>query len=210
MGTQERKQREKLHRNAQILDAARSLFIEKGYNSATMQDIADRAELGRRTLYMYFKTKDEIVSSIALEIIGELCRIVKDASFRGLNGRERMENVAQCFVEYYRSRPGDFLLILNAGSSASDEDGAERGGRIELFLTTLTELLTDILEAGVDDGSLRPSGSPVALTAGTIVTSILGTLKVLALSSSSEKERDEQLVHLIRLLTNSLIPSQGD
>ena len=203
MGISERKERDRLQRNALILKSAKSLFIEKGFGATTMQDIADRAELGRRTLYMYFKTKDEIVSSIAAEVIQEVCRLVKEASGKSGSGRERLENTAKCFSEYHNSHPDDFLLIFNANlnNSFSVHDG-EASIRIEAFLSFLTTVISDILEAGFRDGSLRSSGNSVEVTARTMVVSILGTLRILALYPLGKKERDEQLVLLIRMITS--------
>jgi AcrR family transcriptional regulator len=211
MGISERKQREKQQRNTQILDAARALFVDKGFGATTMQDIADRAELGRRTLYLYFKTKDEIVNSIAQDIIRELSRLVREASARRGNGRERMDSVAESFVQYYKSRPADFLLILN--TDFNESRGTQAGGgrqRVDDFIHSLTELLTDILDAGLEDGTLRSSGAPTSLTARTMIISILGTLKTLALYPVEEREREAQLVLLIKMITNSVIPPQAD
>ena len=60
MGNQERKEREKERRRQQIMVAAKRVFSDKGFNKATMEDIAQEAELSPGTLYLYFKTKDEI------------------------------------------------------------------------------------------------------------------------------------------------------
>ena len=60
MGIMERKLREKEQRIQEILNAARILFINKGYSSTTMLDIAQESELSRRTIYLYFKSKEEI------------------------------------------------------------------------------------------------------------------------------------------------------
>lgn len=46
---------------AQIVDVAVDLFLEKGYDGATMEEIAERAEVGTTTLYRYFPTKDLIL-----------------------------------------------------------------------------------------------------------------------------------------------------
>ncbi len=60
MGIEERRKREKNERRDSILRAAIAVYKEEGYHAATMEKIADKAELSRATLYLYFKTKDEI------------------------------------------------------------------------------------------------------------------------------------------------------
>ena len=51
MGIQERKEREKERRRQQIMVAAKRVFSNKGFNKATMEDIAQEAELSPGTLY---------------------------------------------------------------------------------------------------------------------------------------------------------------
>jgi TetR/AcrR family transcriptional regulator len=55
MGIVERKEREKEHRKEEILDAAQKVFFERGLVTATMDEIAETAELSKGTLYLYYK-----------------------------------------------------------------------------------------------------------------------------------------------------------
>jgi AcrR family transcriptional regulator len=47
----------------QLIEAAMALILEKGYETVTIQDITDRADLGRGTFYLHFKDKEEAVWS---------------------------------------------------------------------------------------------------------------------------------------------------
>jgi TetR/AcrR family transcriptional regulator len=60
MGIKERRAREKTQRRESILQAAITVFGQEGYHAITMEKIAESAELSRATLYLHFKTKDEI------------------------------------------------------------------------------------------------------------------------------------------------------
>jgi len=53
-----------LNRKTEILDAAQSLFMEKGFEKATIQEIADILGIGKGTIYLEFKNKEEIHLSI--------------------------------------------------------------------------------------------------------------------------------------------------
>ena len=55
-----------------LVDVARQLFAKNGLENTTMNDIAEASGKGRRTLYTYFKSKDEVYSAV---INGELMRI---------------------------------------------------------------------------------------------------------------------------------------
>lgn len=69
MGIQERKEREKERRRQQIIVAAKRVFSKKGFNKATMEDIAKESELSPGTLYLYFKNKEELYASLSLRIL---------------------------------------------------------------------------------------------------------------------------------------------
>jgi len=60
MGIKERRAREKKDRRESILEAAIRVYDKDGYHAITMEKIAEAAELSRATLYLHFKTKDEI------------------------------------------------------------------------------------------------------------------------------------------------------
>jgi len=47
-----------------ILEAARSVFTKKGYHEARMKDIAEMVGVGKPTLYLYFKNKEELFAAI--------------------------------------------------------------------------------------------------------------------------------------------------
>ena len=62
MGIAERREREKQQRWNDILDAAESVFFDKGYNHAKMDDVAEKAELSKGTLYLILKAKKNFIS----------------------------------------------------------------------------------------------------------------------------------------------------
>ncbi len=67
MGVQERRERERQARRSSVLDAARSLVLELGFNRTTTKMIAERCELSEATLFFYFQNKDEIFLSLLYE-----------------------------------------------------------------------------------------------------------------------------------------------
>ena len=64
MGIAERKEREKQQRREEIVQAAEEVFFSKGFEKSTMDDVAEKAELSKGTLYLYFKSKEELLIGI--------------------------------------------------------------------------------------------------------------------------------------------------
>ncbi len=59
-----RKQREKEEMRQLILEAAKSIFLEKGYEATSIRTIAERIEYSPGTIYLYFKDKDELFHAL--------------------------------------------------------------------------------------------------------------------------------------------------
>ena len=67
MGVQERKEREVQRREEEILRAAIGLFQGDDWQSVTVEQIAERAEIGKGTIYKHFASKDEIYARLVLD-----------------------------------------------------------------------------------------------------------------------------------------------
>jgi AcrR family transcriptional regulator len=64
--------RQKVRRRESMLDAARQLFIETGYNKTTLDAIAEHAEVGVATVYTYFGSKEGVFAALARRDMSEL------------------------------------------------------------------------------------------------------------------------------------------
>ncbi len=64
-----RKEREREFKKQEILDAAVKIFAQKGFKATTLDEIAEKSEFGKGTLYNYFSSKEEIYKEIIMMII---------------------------------------------------------------------------------------------------------------------------------------------
>ncbi len=67
MGVTERKQRHKEELKKEILSAARELFTERGWESTSIRNIAEKIEYSPATIYLYYKDKNEIIFDLHRE-----------------------------------------------------------------------------------------------------------------------------------------------
>jgi AcrR family transcriptional regulator len=74
MGTAERRAREKASLRGEILDAARQMFAEEGYEQVSMRRLAERIEYSPTTIYLYFEDKDDLFRAVCEETFGKLVR----------------------------------------------------------------------------------------------------------------------------------------
>ena len=119
MGIKERKEREKERRRQQILVSAKRVFSEKGFNKATMEDIATDAELSPGTLYLYFKNKEELYASLSLRILQYLnIRVDHVNGEEDLDSTQKLDALMEAMYDVYEFDP---LIIINLFHLQSSE-----------------------------------------------------------------------------------------
>ena len=77
--TQTRKEREREFKKQEILDAAIHIFAKKGFKATTLDEIAEKSEFGKGTLYNYFSSKEDIYKEIISSVIAENKKNVLEA-----------------------------------------------------------------------------------------------------------------------------------
>ncbi|MBU4463049.1 MAG: TetR/AcrR family transcriptional regulator [Proteobacteria bacterium] len=156
MGIQERKERERGRRRQQILIAAKKVFYNKGFAKVTMEDIAKEAELSPGTLYLYFKSKDELCASLSLRILQYLnIRLRHVSAEKGLNGQQKLEALKNAIIDVYEFDP---LILINLFRLQSSEILKNLSPRLladikELFNSSLGAM-SDIFNEEINKGVL--------------------------------------------------------
>ncbi|CAB5105189.1 Transcriptional regulator, AcrR family [Olavius algarvensis associated proteobacterium Delta 3] len=164
MGIQERKERERERRRQQIIVAAKRVFSEKGFNKATMEDIAKEAELSPGTLYLYFKNKDELYASLSLRILQYLnIRLDHVAKQEGISTEEKIEALKEAMFDVYDFDP---LVTINMFHLQSSETlrnlSPELLDEIKGLSRSSLGTISDILQEGISNGIFIDK-HPVAL-----------------------------------------------
>jgi AcrR family transcriptional regulator len=112
--TAERRAREKAQRRREILDAARREFFERGFHAPTVDDVAARAEVSKGTIYLYFKSKEEILAHLLLEglelLLTEMEAVYdSDAPPPAETG---LRALAHAYLDFCQNNPNYFRLIM--------------------------------------------------------------------------------------------------
>ncbi len=126
MGMKERRQRERQARLDAVLGAARALVRERGFAGATTRSIAERCELSEATLFHYFKSKDEIFTSLLFEGIDFMSRGLDEILASDTPRRELLARLWSFFGEVRREHPEyvqvfGYLANPQATAAVSDE-----------------------------------------------------------------------------------------
>jgi AcrR family transcriptional regulator len=150
MGIKERKEREKERRRQQILVAAKRVFVNKGFGKATMEDIANEAELSPGTLYLYFKSKDELCASLSVRILEYL--IIRMEHLNGekmLDTKQKIFQLKRALLDVYEFDPLIFRnLFYLKSSEAVQQLSPELMDEINALACTAMDKMTSFFEAG--------------------------------------------------------------
>ena len=112
MGIAERKAREKQIRSDQILESAYQVFQQVGYTAATMDQIAERAELAKGTLYIYFKSKEEVYFSLLINGLDILINLLEEAEASGKMRENPLQETAKTLFLYYTEYTHYFRIFM--------------------------------------------------------------------------------------------------
>ena len=98
-------------RRAEILAAAERIFVEHGYEGATIRKIADEVGLSSTALYMHFADKGEILHEICRQAFAALLEL-NLAVVAGPGGPEqRLRRMMQAYVDFGFANPNAYRLI---------------------------------------------------------------------------------------------------
>ena len=124
MGIAERKLEEKQEMHKRILNGARKIFLEKGYEQTSMRNIANEINYSPGSLYFYFKDKSEIFHELHKEgfqlLLGQLKVLEKVA-----DPFERLKAMGRIFIQFAQDNKDyyNLMFIVEEPAKKSPEDG---------------------------------------------------------------------------------------
>jgi AcrR family transcriptional regulator len=169
----ERTQARKLATRERIVEAALELVAGAGFASASVGDVAARAQVAVGTVYRHFPSKGELFAEVfrrasqrELDVVVDVCRA------DGRAAAERLGAAAEAFSRRALAGP-----VLAYSLIAEPADPAVEAERLRLR-TGYRDAFAGVLEDGVRDGELRPHDSPTVAAAlvGALAESLVGPL----------------------------------
>ena len=125
-------------RPAEILKAARQLFLEQGAENVTTRQIAARVGISQTALYVYFSSKEEMLDALAEEAWRGLAAALAAADpdeAEGLDPVDRLRAILSAYMRFWLRRPDDYRIIFMRKSlrpcPSDDNRFATRDGLLE-------------------------------------------------------------------------------
>ena len=160
-GSLSRRERERRMRRRAMLDAARAVFAEKGYAQATLDEIAERAEFGKGTLYNYFEDgKEGLLFAVFEDVFGEIEDLIRtvfhEEGSQDRSIREAFHTFAERHFETIRNQQDLFLILVKEAHLMAFSDDADQAQFFQEQQQRLVDALTAALEAAADNDEIQP------------------------------------------------------
>ncbi|WP_020401786.1 TetR/AcrR family transcriptional regulator [Gracilimonas tropica] len=168
MGIKERKEREKKRRRDQILTAAIELIEEQGFEKTTMDEIAERAELSKGTLYLYFNDKSTLHQAVKKRGLEHLYDKFLQVIKQDLPGAELVKKMMLTFLNTLTHNAAftKAMVLYEHIKEGYNKEKQEEPSIVEDCKNIEDELFMIMVRAiqiGIQDGSIKTHLEPKVL-----------------------------------------------
>ena len=157
MGLEERRKREKENRKSAILKAARKLFFDKGFKNVTVESIAKKAELSKGSVYLYFRSKEDIYTQILLSDIDKFHKVIANLMHEGQSSSAMLMALANTYADFFMNDRELFRIMMNYMLNIDHMNLPEEIDHLIVKATNKTiDIIEEIFMIGVRSGEFPP------------------------------------------------------
>ena len=139
-------------KRADIIQHAAEVFSRTGYHESKMQDIPTHAEIGKGTIYEYFRTKEELFLAVYDSWMTSFEDLVKMRVDAATDAMSKVDAIRDSAVEFYSSRAEQAPLLLEFWAHALRTDNPKFLERIQSTRSFLNDLGKGLTQQLVDAG----------------------------------------------------------
>lgn len=209
MGITERKERERLQRREEIMAAAERLFFTKGIQNTTMDDVAVEAELSKGTLYIYFKSKEEIHWEITQRHIKKVMTDMEQLMDPSKSAVDNLLTMARVFIDHFEEDHAEAHSILFFQTHDLKTLNLDMNLIDETFINeSPIHMVTGYVKQGVEEGLFRDD-IPVVVLSTTLWAQLLGVLQIITVKKELfeliQVKRDDIIDCHLKLVLNGIM-----
>ena len=150
-----RKTRKRETRLNKIVDAAEKVFFTKGYESTTLEDIAKEADIVRGTLYIYFKSKEDIYMAIAIRGSRKLTQLLAVTTDYDVTGIESLKLQLDIWHDFRINYPAYTEAYVRGYGLQQSAIEASRVNEFQKDIDFHGQKIREALETGIKDGTVE-------------------------------------------------------
>lgn len=139
----------------EILQAARLLFSQRGYSGTTLQDIADKVGITKGTVYLYFKSKEDLLASVIEHEVRVLLREMEEVQRSSLPVEDRLVEMLFRALDYFRHERDKYRLFDPDVTRISPSLRAVFKKRLKPCFVEITKVIEETLREGIKLGRFK-------------------------------------------------------
>jgi len=140
-----------------ILDAGERLFLGRGYQATTVEQLAEQADVALGSLYGHFGGKEGVYAAVidrALELDRHYC---DEGWASGSNAVERLVGLSEGYLRFARDHPGHYRIFrFPPAGGPTDGPVAAAGGQVADRVASEVDRMADALSEATAQGVVRP------------------------------------------------------
>jgi len=159
MGTLERKEREREIKRANMLEAAEALILQKGLEHLNMDEVAEKAEVSKGSLYLYFNSKTDLVLGICHKASSLMNEMTTKVLTEDKSGLEMVYQIGINYLKFASEHP-EFYRAMRFLENYKDTEQAKSSDYLSLCGENRQEsfrVMVRAIQIGMQDGSINSS-----------------------------------------------------
>ncbi len=161
MGIAERKVREKRMRRDLILKASEEVFFVKGLKAATLDEIAEKAELSKGTIYLYFASKEDLYFSLMAKGLSMLLKIFEGTEPDESDPESALIRIGEAYFKFSQEQSYLFKMLAAVENPVVNEQvSPEVRTELEEMSNSVLSYVATFVQKGIDSGTFRNDLSP--------------------------------------------------
>jgi AcrR family transcriptional regulator len=145
----------KAQKKEAFIKAAEDLFVEKGFENTSIEEIVKRAGLTKRTLYQYFQSKEDLYYAVALGGARQLYEASIAALEHGGNTREKIRLANLAHLNFYKEHLNLFQILNYIPANKENSEASPYFQQIKVLDGQRMLHLSSLMAAGASDGSIN-------------------------------------------------------
>jgi AcrR family transcriptional regulator len=193
-----------------IIEAATDEFVSKGFAGASVNEIADRANVNKRMLYHYFGKKEELYVAVLERVYIALRTAQTQLKLTDLPPAEAVKKLVLFTWNYYLEHP-EFLSLL-AAENLMHGKYAARSQRMKEVTLPLREVIEQVLQKGQEEGVFRSNvdGLQLYLTIAGLASQYVSARYTMSSFTgedlTSDVQMQKRIEHIIDVVMRYLRP----
>src|ERR1051326_2399426 len=150
-----RRERDRLQRRKDILHAAERVFGEKGFHTASIEEIAKAAEYATGTIYLYFKDKDTLYRELFEQKIQELFDFIQARIGDDKDPIAALKRLIHARMEFFQQNSAFFQIYWRERLDLRNDGASGKWGCVFRTYEQYVDLLAQLMKAGQRKGLIR-------------------------------------------------------